>query len=184
MGKSSRNDPAPVDAVTRRRAIVGIAIALGGAVFGTRARGQTQQQPVTPTPGAAQEPERTTLHYEADFNATPQRIYEVLLDSNQFAAFTGMPAVIDPREGAPFSLFGGLIGGRNVEFVPYKRIVQAWRPAHWAAGIYSIVKFEFREEGLQTRLLLDHTGFPEGESVSLDHGWKSHYLVPLAKYLS
>jgi activator of HSP90 ATPase len=57
---------------------------------------------------------RTFLHQEVDFKATPQRIHEILLDSKQFAAFTGMPAEIDPKAGGAFSMFGGLIVGRNV----------------------------------------------------------------------
>ena len=79
-------------------------------------------------------PTRTSLHQEAEFKANPQRIYEVLLDSKQFAACTGMPAEIDPKAGGAFSMFGGMIVGRNVELVPYERIVQAWRPTHWASG--------------------------------------------------
>ncbi len=175
---------APVDALTRRQAIAGLAIALGGLAVGATANGQPQQTPAVQAPSIPAGQSRTSLHYEADFKAAAQRIYDVLLDSKLFATFTGLPAEIDPREGGAFSMFGGLIVGRNVELVPGQRIVQAWRPAHWTPGIYSIVKFELKEQGPQTRLELDHTGFPEGESDSLDHGWKSHYLVPLAKFLA
>jgi activator of HSP90 ATPase len=179
------NEPVPpADAVSRRQAIAEIAITLCGLAAGSRALGQTPGPSAKEAPGAAPNQARTSLHYEADFGATARRIYEALLDSKQFAAFTGMPAEIDRREGGAFSMFGGLIVGRNVELIPDRRIVQAWRPAHWPAGIYSIVKFEFQEQGAQARLVLDHTGFPQEESVSLDHGWKSHYLVPLSKFLA
>lgn len=178
-----KNPPAVADAVTRRHVMAGIAITFGSLVVGSRALGGTQ--PATKeTPSTATSQTRTSLHYEVDFKASPQRIYEVLLDSKQFAALTGRPAEIDPKEGGAFSMFEGLIVGRNVELIPNQRIVQAWRPTHWNPGIYSIVKFEFREQDSQTRLVLDHTGFPEGESDHLDSGWKGHYLDPLAKFLA
>jgi uncharacterized protein YndB with AHSA1/START domain len=93
----------------------------------------------------------------------PQRIYEILRNSKQFAAFTGMPSNIDPAAGGAFSMFGGVIVGRNIELIPNQRIVQAWRPTHWDPGVYSIVKFELKPQGSGTLLILDHSGFPEGE---------------------
>jgi activator of HSP90 ATPase len=79
-------------------------------------------------PATASHQTLTALHQEVDFAASRQRIYEVLLDSKQFAAFTGMAAAIDPKAGRAFSTFGDLIVGRNVELNPAQRIVQAWRP--------------------------------------------------------
>ena len=34
--------------------------------------------------------------------------------------------------------------------------------------------------GSQTRMELDHRGYPVDEAYSLDSGWKGHYLDPLA----
>src|SRR5580693_5206395 len=71
----------------------------------------------------------TTIHLEIDFNATPARIYEALLDAKQFSAFTNAAAEIQPQPGGTFKLFAGQIEGRNVELIQNQRIVQAWRPA-------------------------------------------------------
>jgi activator of HSP90 ATPase len=169
--------------VTRRQAIAGIALAVGGLAAGTRARGDTQDS-AKPAQEEAPGKPRDSLHYEADFKVGPERIYGVLLDPRQFAAMTGRPAVIDATEGGAFSLFGGLILGRNVELIPNRRIVQAWRPGHWEPGVYSIVRFEFMGQGTNTRMVLDHTGFPVAEADGLDSGWKGHYLDPLAKFLA
>ena len=79
-------------------------------------------------------------------------------------------------------MFGGMIAGRNVELVPGQRIVQAWRPTHWAPGIYSIVRFELKQQGKETLIVLDHTGFPEGEFDQLSSGWKLHYWERLTKF--
>jgi len=80
-------------------------------------------------------------------------------------------------------MFGGLVVGRNVELVPNQIIVQAWRPTHWDPDVYSIVKFVLKPQGSSTSLVLDHTGFPEGEYDSLLWGWHNHYYGPLKKYL-
>jgi activator of HSP90 ATPase len=127
---------------------------------------------------------RTAIHYEIEFAAPPARFYQAILDQKQFAAFSGLPATIDPNPGGAFSMFGGQIVGRNIELVPNMRIVQAWRPAHWPAGIYSIVRFEIKPSGTGTTLIFDHIGFPAGEYDSLDVGWHSHYWEPLKKYFA
>jgi activator of HSP90 ATPase len=126
----------------------------------------------------------TTIHQESDFKAPPVRIYEALLDPKRFAAFTHDTAQMDAREGGVFKLFGGRIEGRNIELVPSQRIVQAWRPSYWDAGVYSIVKFELVPRNSGTRVVLDHAGFTEAEWQGLNEGWTSHYWEPLHKYLN
>jgi activator of HSP90 ATPase len=126
-------------------------------------------------------PQSITIHQEVDFAAPPQRLYEALLDSKQFAALSGAPAEISREVGGAFSAFGGHIVGRNVELVPNKRIVQAWRPVTWPEGVYSIVRFEFKPQGSGTRLVFDHVGFPEGNHDSLAKGWEHHYWTLLRK---
>jgi activator of HSP90 ATPase len=123
------------------------------------------------------------IHQEQVIGAAPSRVYDVLTSSAEFAAMTGVPAEIDPEAGGPFSCFGGAIEGRNIECVPGERLVQAWRAAAWDPGLYSIVRFEFRPEQDQTRVVLDHAGFPEAEGEHLDEGWQPNYWQPLRKLL-
>jgi activator of HSP90 ATPase len=167
----------------RRQIMTGAAaVALGGLIAGSKAQGETSQSDVKEAPSKAANRTRTSLHQEVEMKAPPSRIYEVLLDSKQFAAFSGMPAEIDAKAGGVFSMFGGMIVGRNIEIVPNQRIVQAWRPSHWAPGVYSIVKFELNQRGSAVMLFLDHTGFPQGDYGSLFSGWNSHYWMPLKRF--
>jgi activator of HSP90 ATPase len=117
-----------------------------------------------------------------EFKVAPHRVYEALLDSKQFTAFSGVPGEIHREAGGAFSLFDGQIVGRNVELVPDRRIVQAWRPASWPEGVYSIARFELEAHGSGTRLVFDHTGFPAGLREHLASGWQEHYFGPLKKY--
>jgi activator of HSP90 ATPase len=173
----------PAARVTRRHALSGMAMCVAGLSNGFDLWGSPRQQNMKQTPASEANNARTWLHDEVDFTTGPQRIYEVLLDSKQFAAFTGLPAEIDPKAGGAFSMFGGLIVGRNVELLPNERIVQAWRPTHWDPGVYSIARFQLKPHGSGTKVVLDHTGFPQGDYDHLEAGWKAHYWDGLAKYL-
>ncbi len=129
--------------------------------------------------------QRTALHQEVFFAASQARIYAALLSSTAFSRFTGMPAQIDPHVGGAISMFGGLIVGCNIELIPGKRIVQAWRAVEdFPSGVYSVVKMEFAPKGSGTILMLDHTGFPEGHYDHLYEGWPPRYWDPLKKYLA
>ena len=126
-----------------------------------------------------------SIHQEVVFKASPKRIYDALMDAKQLSEFTGGgPAEISREVGGSFSTFGGMIVGRNVELVPNQRIVQAWRVSDWDDGVYSIVRFELKGQGCETQLVLDHSGFPEGQREHLEAGWQMRYWEALRKYLA
>ncbi|MGD0482132.1 MAG: SRPBCC family protein [Terracidiphilus sp.] len=168
--------------ISRRQALTGAAAGIALSVSRLPALGQ--QPSMDQKPSTSANAMRTSLHQEIELKSTPERIFIVLLDSKQFAAFTGMPATIDASPGGAFHTFGELIEGRNVELIPSRRIVQAWRPTSWDPGVYSIVHFELKASRGGTTLVLDHTGFPEGDFDHLDAGWYTHYWDPLKKYLA
>jgi uncharacterized protein YndB with AHSA1/START domain len=180
-------DCASVVGPARRKLIMGAVAAVGGAIASPGVWGGSQapdQEKIKEPQSTGIEGLLTYLHQEVEIKATRQRIYEALLDSKQFATFTGMPAEIDRAAGGAFSIFGGLVTGRNVELVSNQRIVQAWRPADWDAGIFTLVKFDLKDWASQTKVILDHTGFPEGNFRHLDSGWYLRYWEPLRKFLA
>ena len=141
--------------------------------------------------GAADEISRKaeSIHQEVVIKATARRIYEALTDARQFTKLTtfspvmnAAPAQIGRAVGESFALFGGHIVGRHVELVPFQRIVQAWRVVDWDAGVYSIAKFDLTDQGRQTTIVFDHTGFPNGKAAHLAEGWRLNYWKPLEKY--
>jgi len=168
---------------SRRQLIANAAMTLGSLATASQVWGKTQQPAMKQAPSTPANQLRTSLRQEIGLKTTPQRVYQILLDSKQFAAFTGMPAEIDPKPGGALSVFGGMIVGRNLELIPNQRIVQAWRSAGWGPGVYSVVKFELKPDGTGTMVVLDHTGFPEGSFDHLDPGWYLRYWEPLKKYL-
>jgi activator of HSP90 ATPase len=137
------------------------------------------------------------IHQEPVFKANRKRVYEALMDAKQFekivqlsaAMKSGMApgaklAEISREAGGAFSLFGGYVTGRQLELMPNERIVQAWRADGWDPGDYSIARFELVEQGTETKIIFDHTGFPRGKAEHLAEGWKINYWEPLGKFLS
>jgi activator of HSP90 ATPase len=136
------------------------------------------------------------IHQEVSFKETAKRIYEALTDARQFQEICKLsdaskyvdvnakPAQIQAQPGGEFIIFGGYIVGRQIELVPNKMIVQAWREPTWDPGVYSVVHFELREQSTGTKLVFDHAGFPAGAGDHLAIGWKLNYWEPLEKFLT
>ena len=124
------------------------------------------------------------IHQEIELNAAPEKVYSALMDADEHSAFTGESAEINADAGGTFSCYGGQIGGRNIELVAGRRIVQAWRVGSWDEGVYSLVRIELEDAGGKTKLTLDHSGIDDDMAPHLESGWHARYWEPLAKYLA
>lgn len=122
------------------------------------------------------------IHQEVPLDATPARVYRVLMEPGHFAAFTGHPADIGPNEGDAFSIFGGRIVGRHLQLVPGRRIVQSWRAASWADGIESIVRIELQPRDQGTLLILNHEGIPDEKVGVVASHWENRCWPTLRDY--
>jgi activator of HSP90 ATPase len=105
------------------------------------------------------------------------------MDSKEHAAFSGEPASISPEPGGAFTCWSGQIAGRNIELVPNRRIVQAWRVVAWPEGVYSVVRMDISPRGKGSRLVLTHTGIPAGSSSSIAQGWPMRYWDRIRSYV-
>ena len=94
-----------------------------------------------------------TIHQEVSITASPSKVYAALTDGDTFSAATGAPAKIENNAGGEVSLFGGQIAARNIELVPGKRVVQAWRAGNWEDGLYSVARFELHADGSNTKVV-------------------------------
>ena len=172
---------------TRRQAIAGaMMISAGVAMCPARLRAEGEEISHT----------AESIRQETQYRASRERVFDALMSTKQFDRIihigSGMdtsslgaePTAISREVGGAFTLFGGHIIGRNIELIPDQRIVQAWRVVDWAPGLYSIAKFELVEQGGGTRIVFDHTGFPQGQGQHLADGWRSHYWEPLEKFLA
>ena len=151
----------------------------------SRGLAQTQQPCVQQVPSTTPNSKRTSLHQEVDLKATPQRIYQTLLSSKDFAAFTGAPAEIDPKPGGAFSLFGGQWSDETSNWFPTSASYKpgASSPTSPTAST-PWSSSNSNPETPQTSVILDQTGFAEGDFDHLSVGWHSHYWEPLKIFLA
>jgi len=175
---------------TRRQVISGGAVAIGILALGSGGTWAAVEEGISRAEEA--------IHQEPVFKASRKHVYEALTDASQFAKVVelsaamksgGMktgaaPVTISREAGGAFAAFGGYISGRQIELVPNERIVQVWRAGSWDPGSYSIAKFVLVEQGAETKIKFDHTGFPKGQAEHLAEGWRINYWEPLAKFLA
>ena len=69
-----------------------------------------------------------TIKQRVKFKSDPVTVYDLLADSRKHAAVTGRQAIISRKIGGTFTLGDSDVTGVNVDLVPGRRIVQAWRP--------------------------------------------------------
>jgi uncharacterized protein YndB with AHSA1/START domain len=124
-----------------------------------------------------------SIQVSARFPVTPDELFLAWLDSDQHSLFTGGRARIDPSVGGRFSAWADYISGRTLEIEPGRRVVQAWRTIEFPLEAPdSRLEARFEEENGGTRLILEHSGIPEGQADHYEEGWISTYFEPMQRY--
>ncbi|MCL5030210.1 MAG: SRPBCC domain-containing protein [Bacteroidetes bacterium] len=117
--------------------------------------------------------------------ASPERIYKAWLNSKEHSAFTGNTAKATSRKGGAFSAWDNYIIGKNIELVPFKRIVQSLRSTDFPVNVAdSHLELLLEKSNKGTKLTLIHSNIPEGQADSYKQGWKDFYFKPMKKYFS
>ena len=116
--------------------------------------------------------------------ATPQEVYRAWLTSDGHSGMTGSPAKVSDQVGGVFDAWDGYIHGKNLELVPNKRIVQAWRTSEFSQDEPdSRIEVTLEPVGSQTKLTLKHTGLPP-HGGQYESGWVESYFEPMKEYFS
>lgn len=117
--------------------------------------------------------------------ATPEKVYNTLVDPDEHAAFTGGEALYTDSSTRDFSIYDGYIVGRNLELIPGKKIRQTWQAAEpgWPEDHYSEVIYELEPHAEGTLLKFTHNDVPVAHADDIYQGWYDHYWEPLNEYL-
>ena len=107
-----------------------------------------------------QERDTTTIRQTVTFNASPQEVYEVIMDSKKHESLSGEKASISREVGGAFTAWGEHISGFNLVLQPDRKIVQAWRAHDWWDDHYSIATFDLCEVDGGTELRFTQIGVP------------------------
>ncbi len=125
-----------------------------------------------------------TLKLKVRFDAPPATIYGLLADSKKRAAVTGLGADISTKVGGAFCVDSGKVNGINVELVPGKRIVQAWRRDDFPEGVFSMAAFVLTPTPSGgTELVLTHRGVPKALLESTEEDWRNRYWARMKAFL-
>jgi uncharacterized protein YndB with AHSA1/START domain len=126
-----------------------------------------------------------TIKQRVKFKAPPATVYELLADSRKHSAVTGRKARISEEIGGTFSADDDDVSGINVDLVPGRRIVQAWRHRRFPEGIFSMAAVTLtptRDGG--TELVLTHRGVPKDLIPETERVWRERYWTRIKAYLA
>ncbi|MBS4028412.1 MAG: SRPBCC domain-containing protein [Ignavibacteriales bacterium] len=124
-----------------------------------------------------------TIRQTVTFNASPNEVFELLMDSKKHSKFSGEKATISRKIGGKFSAYDGYCFGTNLELVQDKKIVQTWQTTGWKESEISRVTFVFTKVNEGTRLTFTHSGVPDYDFASIKEGWKEFYWEPMKRAL-
>ena len=125
-----------------------------------------------------------TIKQCVKFKAAPAIVYDLLADSEKHTAVTGRKAIISGKVGGTFSISGNDVTGINVDLVPGRRIVQAWRHRRFPEGVFSMaaVTLTPTPDG-GTELVLTHRGVPKDLIPETEQTWREQYWSRMKEYL-
>jgi activator of HSP90 ATPase len=124
-----------------------------------------------------------TIRQSVTINASPNAVYDALMDSKTHSLFTGSKVRISRRVGGTFTAYDGYAEGKNIELSRGKKIVQSWRGRDWPKRQYSKATFAMRKVRGATRLTFTQTGVPDRKYRSIKQGWSDFYWAPLKEML-
>jgi activator of HSP90 ATPase len=128
---------------------------------------------------------RNTIFKTVVLPAPADKLYEMYMDPELHAAFTGETAKISEVAGSVFEAFGGLLLGTTLQVVKSRLIVQSWRSVNFARDDPDstlIISFTPDEDG-EGRIDLVHLDVPESDFQGVSGGWESRYFTPWLTYL-
>src|SRR5207245_11571502 len=106
----------------------------------------------------------------------PDKLCDMYLDAESHGAITGAPVIIEPRAGAPFRAFSGMLSGMVLHVEPKRLIVQTWRSANWpATAIDSVLTLSFWPQVDGARIELVQVTVPVDDFGGVRQGWAKYY---------
>jgi activator of HSP90 ATPase len=112
--------------------------------------------------------------------ATPPEVYAALTNPFSIELWTGDKAEMSVMAGEEFSLFGGDITGKNLQFEPDRKIIQQWYFGEQKEP--SIVTITLEPEKYVTRISLHHTNIPDEAWDDINEGWDESYFGMLKEF--
>jgi uncharacterized protein YndB with AHSA1/START domain len=127
----------------------------------------------------------SAVEREIRIEASPQTVFQFLIDPAKMVRWMGTRAIIDARPGGAYGVdisWGTRVRGEIVEVVPDRRVVFTWG---WERDVFPVppgtttVEIVLEPDGDGTLLRLTHRDLPQDMTAFHVLGW-DHYLARLA----
>src|SRR6185503_11183324 len=127
---------------------------------------------------------RRTIILAASLPATPDKLFDMYLDAEAHAAFTGLRVILEPHRGGVFEAFDGMLSGTILHVEPKTLIVRTWRSGNWPlTAMDSVLMLSFWPAEDGARIELVHVNVPEEDFAGVSQGWEKYYWTPWHDYL-
>ncbi len=123
-----------------------------------------------------------TIKQTVEFDASPEEVYDLLMDSKKHSEFTDSECMIQNNVGGSFKIYDGYIKGSNILLEKNKKIVQNWHCTDLPSRHKTTVTFELEEKNGKTILHFTHENVPVSNYEDLEEGWKEHYWDRMKEY--
>lgn len=84
--------------------------------------------------------------------------------------------------GSEFSLWGGDITGKNLEFIQDKKVVQEWYFGEQSEK--SIVTISITNDGENSIVTVEHTNIPDEDFDDIAEGWREYYFDAIMNFFN
>ena len=125
-----------------------------------------------------------TIIIAASLPTTPDNLFDMYVDVESHAAFTGLPVILEPRAGGVFRAFNGMLSGTILHVEPKTLIVQTWRSGNWPlTAMDSVLTLSFWPAEDGARIEVVHVNVPDEDFAGVSQGWEKYYWTPWHNYL-
>lgn len=114
--------------------------------------------------------------------AEPSDVYSALTNPFTIELWSGYPAVMSTEPGSEFSLWEGDITGKNLEFVPGKKVVQEWFFGDQEEK--SLVTISILPDRENSVVIVEQTNIPDEEFDGIADGWRDHYFDAISVFFN
>ncbi len=114
--------------------------------------------------------------------AEPEMVYQALVVPITIQLWSGAEAEMSEDVNAEFSLWGGDISGKNMEFVKGKKIVQQWYFDGEEEESVVTIKLHAGKRSGTTSVELIHTNIPDAVYDEFVEGWNESYFGALQEF--
>jgi activator of HSP90 ATPase len=115
-------------------------------------------------------------------NAEPSDIYSAITNPYTIELWTGYPAVMSEVPGSEFSLWDGDITGKNLEFIPDKKIVQEWFFGDQPEK--STVTINIHPDKGDSVVTVEHVNIPDEDFADIEEGWREYYIGAIVNFFN